>query len=248
MTKKFVLIALVSLFFATKASAQPRSESEGFNSVYVQWNPSTFKPSEGESTSFTGITLGYNHGFNLVANVPLFLEVGGAIQYSFRSKEETLVEEALRYLGTKVSDNWMYTEKVSFLSLKIPINLSYKHYFPNSNIAIAPYAGIILRGNIYGVYKIDANSDLSNRLAVAIASGTAAYKWNLIPMSTDKDLFNKDDMGEDGVWKRFQIGWQAGINLYFSKFFAGASYGTDFTEISKDCNIRTVSVTCGYVF
>lgn len=244
---KFCFVAVV-LSIVTNVFAQTTSKSDGFNSLFIQWNPSTIKPSEGESTSFTGFSLGYNHDFNLVKDVPLFLEVGAALQYSYKSKDQTLEEDKVKAWGLEVNDYRMWTEKISLLSVKVPINILYKHYFPNSNIAIAPYIGVSVRGNIFGRYKVDVNKDLKVKVERMIASVTTASGWTPFPLEKDFDLFSKSDMGEDNVWKRFQIGWQVGANVYFYKFYAGVSYGNDFTEISNECKIRTISAMIGYVF
>lgn len=78
---------------------------------------------------------------------------------------------------------------------------------------------------------------------------TTASKWHLEDKSFSYDLFSKDDMGNDGVWKRIQVGWQVGVNVYLTNFlYAGVSYGTDFSQIIKDVKIHTTSVTLGYTF
>lgn len=228
-----------------------KKETKDYNTVYAQWNPSTFKQSVGESFSFTGLSLGYSHGFNLISNVPLFLEVGAGLQYSFYSDEETLGENTMRTLreyGYKGSSR-MWIERYYGLSLKVPVNISYKHYFPNSDIAIAPYVGLSVRGNLIGKYKLEPNANLKQTMDQMIKNVTSATGWSPIPgVTKDYNLFSEDDMGEGNAWKRIQIGWQVGANVFFSAFYAGVSYGTDFTEIAKDCKIKTLSVTLGYSF
>lgn len=62
------------------------------------------------------------------------------------------------------------------------------------------------------------------------------------------DLFNKDDM-KGNEWKRFQMGWHAGINFLFgNSFMIGASYGTDFSELAAKAKVQTLSVTLGCCF
>ena len=64
----------------SKRFSEPISNT---NSIYVQWNPSKYVPNQGDSYSFTGFTIGYSYGLNIVPSVPLFLELGAALQYSF---------------------------------------------------------------------------------------------------------------------------------------------------------------------
>ncbi|MDE6782593.1 MAG: hypothetical protein K2J17_02600, partial [Paramuribaculum sp.] len=41
-------------------------------------------------------------------------------------------------------------------------------------------------------------------------------------------VFDKDEMGEDGTWNRFQMGWHVGVGVQYSKIHLGLQYGTDF--------------------
>ena len=63
------------------------------------------------------------------------------------------------------------------------------------------------------------------------------------------NLFDKDDVGEDSQWKRFQAGWQTGFNLDTdSGFNIGLHYGRDFNNICKKTTTSNWSVTLGYKF
>ena len=61
--------------------------------------------------------------------------------------------------------------------------------------------------------------------------------------------FDKDDVGSDGKWNRFQVGWQAGLNLRFNNIILlGISYGSDLTEVADKLKIRQLSAKIGVVF
>ena len=60
-------------------------EFKGWNALFVQYNPSSFN-NDGHSSSFSGLTLGYGHHFNIVSNQPIYLETGLAVQYLFNTK------------------------------------------------------------------------------------------------------------------------------------------------------------------
>ena len=65
------------------------------------------------------------------------------------------------------------------------------------------------------------------------------------------DVFSKDDMKEyemGEAWKRFQAGWQIGVAFNINKFTLAASYGKDFTEISKKVKVSMPSITLGLNF
>lgn len=62
------------------------------------------------------------------------------------------------------------------------------------------------------------------------------------------DVFDEDDMGDDGVFERFQIGSQISATLIIDKSNVGLSYGTDFMEISKNVDTKALRVSVGVNF
>ena len=62
------------------------------------------------------------------------------------------------------------------------------------------------------------------------------------------DVCDEDDMGDDGVFERFQIGSQISATLNIDKFNVGLSYGTDFMEISKNVDTKALRVSVGVNF
>ena len=98
-------------------------------------------------------------------------------------------------------------EKTNMIAIKIPINLVYS-FQVSDGFRIEPYAGIYGRVNVWGQSKV--------------SGGGESVKWN---------LFDKDDMG-DAAYKRFQFGWNAGINFRITDAFTvGAGYFMDLTKI-----------------
>lgn len=204
-----------------------------YNTVYLQWNPSSFVPDEGDSKFFNGFSAGYNHAFSLSRSIPLYVEAGLGIQYSFWSGDMYV---PLKYK----SDAKNYEVKIKdadikLLSAKVPLSLAYKFDIPNSNISIIPNAGVDFRFNILA--KLN-NDELKESI-------------NLF----DDDLSYLGE-GSEGLklgetWKRFQVGWHVGVNFMFNNtFMIGGSYGTDFTTIWDyfDCKMHTGSITLGYCF
>ena len=199
--------------FSNTGSFSPSNSSSSsigdLNTFYVQWNPSSFN-SEGESMSFNGISLGFNHAFALSRTIPIYMETGIGAQYSFKTE--------------KMKDDYGKAEdKLTFVSAKVPLNLAYKVDVPNSSFSIIPYAGLTGRLNI---------------------SAKEKYKYN--QKEETADLFDDDEVEE--TMKRFQLGWQIGINFKISSLVLGASYGADFSEIFEDVKIHTTSVTLGVSF
>lgn len=229
--KSFKIFAMAAfLAVAMSASAQTKTASsvgEGWSSVYVQWNPSSVDIKK-DSYSITGLSLGYNQAFKILSDQPLYVEGGLAAQFSFRSEDTGQDSEV----------------NMTMFSAKIPVNLTYMFNLPNSSVAIAPYVGLTLRANLFGSQKTTlGDKDMDNLKSHGYTDDDIdEYEESL-------NLFDDNDMGQDAVWKRFQLGWQIGANVFFaSKYYAGISYGTDMSEIFKKAKISTTSITLGYCF
>lgn len=238
------MLMAAALFVAggTTASAQFTNSAsgssagvntDGWNTVYFQWNPSSFKI-DNESESFTGLSLGWSKAFSVSKSAPVFVEAGVGLQYSFKSWDDEDFNDEMEEYDTSLKI------KFSMFSLKVPVNIMYKWDIPNSKVSLIPYAGLNFRFNITAKEKYDFSGDYAEEAEEIFED----YGYIL-----DANLFDKDDMGEDGTWNRFQIGWQIGVNARFNnKFLVGVSYGTDFSEIADDCKIKTTSITLGYCF
>ena len=114
--------------------------------------------------------------------------------------------------------------KFSMFSLKLPVNLLYELELKDG-LSIIPYVGIYARGNIVG--ELNADDDWY---------GTV-------------NVFSESEVGEENVFKRFQVGAHAGINLRIAKRFdVGVSYNQDFNEITKDVKTRSLNVSLSYYF
>ena len=228
-TRLFAVLALLSICAAsfaqfTNQSATPSTTSnvDDWNTIWVEYNPSTLDPDKGDSQSFTGLSLGYSHAFGLSKRLPFFLEGGLGIQYSFYSNDE----------------NDYYTIKYKMLSAKVPVNIIYRYNIPNSKVSLCPFAGVTLRYNISAKEKYEYDDD-----------DDEGYDYEIDDDDNERDLFDKKDMGKGNTWNRFQIGWQIGAKVIFNnKVTLGASYGTDFTEISKKTKINTATIQLGFVF
>jgi hypothetical protein len=94
------------------------------------------------------------------------------------------------------------------------------------------------------IYKYDLSSipvSLMPFAGITLRGNT----WGEINDDGDHDNLFDDDYG----WKRFQIGWQAGLKARISdKFIVGGSFGTDFNEIHKNVKVHTGTIMFGYSF
>lgn len=231
MNKKLFFVFAYMAILVLNASAQfsnsgnnsiPVNDYKGWNTIFFEWNPSSFVytgKEDVDDVNFNGFSFGYNRAISLISSVPLFLETGIAVQFSLHKEDES-------------KSYYKLSEKLSLVSLKVPVNLMYKVNLPNSSISFVPFAGFTIRGNVWGEdyykAKYDGNSE-----------------------SVSLDLFDKDDMNKlnSNTWKRIQIGWQVGLKAHFAeRIVLGGSFGTDFSEIVKKSKVHTGTVSIGYTF
>lgn len=245
-TKLFVVASMLIMGMSSFA----QSSIDGWNTIYLQWNPSTFVPDKGDSESFTGLSVGYNKAFSISQNIPLFFEVGLGAQYSFYTKDLTEdVAEALGVNTAALGAVMRPEEKVKMFSAKVPVSLAYAFHIPETKLTLIPYLGLDLRCNIIG--RASAKYNLTSAgLEQLLQAGFTKQEINENLADKDLDLFDKNDMGSDAAtWNRLQVGWHVGLNARINdQFLIGASYGTDLSEIAQKVNIYTASLTVGYCF
>lgn len=232
----------------SNSSASSSFDSNGWNTIYVQWNPSQSSPDKGDSQSFTGLSLGYSRAFSVSNSIPLFVEAGLGLQYSHFKESEG--EDDDDY-GT-----WELTTKFNGFSAKVPVRVMYNWEIPNSKISIAPFVGLNARFNFSAKSKIEETDEGYDRGSYTIDHFKGKitdvdypddYEDNISKDQRIKEL--NEYIGDLEKWKRFQIGWELGVQAKFNnKFLLGVSYGQDFSEISKKVKIHTTSITLGYCF
>lgn len=199
-----------------------------------------------------GVSVGYDYGINVTRNLPLFVEVGANILYAGGKQEGA---DIARMLGERVEErDEEYYEyeyegcslKSKFFALNIPVALSYKVSF-SKKISLVPFVGVNFRGMLLGKGK--ASFDGSDFDSDYYAYGDY-YDDDYEEAGTSNkiDFFKEKNMGKEGVWKRFQMGWRIGIGFNYSHLHVGVSYGKDFTELSKNAKLSTTAVSVGYNF
>ena len=114
--------------------------------------------------------------------------------------------------------------KLTVVSAKVPASLTYKWQVSDA-LSILPYGGLYARLNIVATEKDDDGYD-----------------------DETYNLFDKKDMGSsDATWKRFQLGYQIGVNVMFNdKWYLGLAYATDLSEIAKKRKFSTPAITLGF--
>ena len=103
-----------------------------FSTLYLQYNPTTYRVSNGgKNKNYGGVSVGYSYTTPIAGD--LLVEAGAKAQFFFRS-------ESSKNNGDR---------KVNLMSLTAPINLAYSFTAGNS-LHIDPYAGLFARLNIWG--------------------------------------------------------------------------------------------------
>lgn len=188
-----------------------------------------------DADATNGIAIDYIHGFSVSKTLPLFIETGVGANFGFwgDTDDERYSDADVKY-------------RFSQISLAVPVNVAYKFNI-NNDFSIQPYLGLNLKFNLYANMstKIDCDDsddqedidDLSDE-QFRMAFGTPR----------DMNMFDKDDMGKDGQWKRFQLGWHIGVGVNYKALYVGLSYGTDFMEICKKHSTSNFKVGVGFNF
>lgn len=134
---------------ASGSSIWTTVNTDGYNRVYVSYLPSTLKidgldgDDLGELDDIRKLKgsfeIGYLRGIGLTQKVPLYLEVGGALQLRHNKND---------FGGVDV--------KANMLSLNIPVSLAYRINI-NDDFAIAPNFGFDFRINMTGKLKSEGD-------------------------------------------------------------------------------------------
>ena len=138
MKKITLMLAIAMMAIATTASAQfvsggTRSsmvaDTDNYSRLELGYSPVTVL----EELDLTGLSLGWTKGISLTQDLPLFLEVGANVMYSFGEK---------------------YDIETSLPSLNVPVTVAWK-FSPTESISLIPHAGLNLRGHILGTMSYD---------------------------------------------------------------------------------------------
>lgn len=130
---------------ASGSSIWTTVNTDGYNRVYVGYSGVKGKIDidGADDMKFPGFSVGYLRGIGLTQKVPLYLEVGGEIDFNRYSESE----EGVDY-------------KQTILGLKIPVSLVYRLNI-NENFSISPLFGFDFRLNLMGKgkYEYDGESE-----------------------------------------------------------------------------------------
>ncbi len=175
----------------------------------LSYSPLSFSYSSGSSSSYSsdddeykslhGFRLSYLNGISVSKKLPFFVEVGADLSFNTR-----------KYSYGSDDD---YKIRSTNMAIAIPIQATYKLAF-NNGVYLAPYFGLHFKLNVLGQDKETYEGDYSGY------DEDETAKW-----------FKDDDYsgsGDEGYgYKRFQFGWQTGLNVGYKKFNFNIGYSGD---------------------
>lgn len=210
--------------------------AEGYNRAGLTYNLGhyNFNKEMKDEAGFSGFCtngfgLNYVHGFGLSESLPMYLEVGGELNFNFANKKTFEDKED----GIKT---FMLFQDIN---LNIPVNFTWQ-FDITDDIKIAPYTGFSFK-----IHMMSRTKDKVEGYGQKDES-----KWY--------SVYDKGEDAMDGdTWNRFQMGWQIGANgIYKNKYTVGLEYGYDMipafnsTEDGDTYRITngTFKITLGYIF
>ena len=213
----------------SKASSSASVE-DVFSTFDFTYSPVTYKfyddPGESKSEDLNGLSLNWAQARLVTSQLPIYLQYGAGLQYTWK----TDIEEEGGYDYSAYS----FEETISFLTVKIPVNVLYNFAVPNTSVSVMPYMGLSAQFHVLGQTKY---------------TYTAEYDGE---KETEKiNLFSEDDM-DDAKYNRFCLGWQIGAMVAYDKYFVGVGYQGPVTNLWKDgdykINTSQVNISLGIKF
>ena len=239
MKKSIFLVAVAFMLMSVSASAQFMQSNGGskakasvedvFNTVDLTYSPITMKSTMGGSSlteDYNGISLNWSQARLMTDKLPIYLQYGAGAQFSWYT-------DSISYDDSNVKTT------ISFLTVKVPVNVLYNFAIPNTNLSVMPYLGLNAQVHVLGQSKM-----------------TQEYEGETSETKTTKiNYFSKDDMKESPYQKpfnRFVLGWQIGAMVSYDKYFVGIGYNGPVTSLHKsgDYKIQTsqVNISLGIMF
>lgn len=269
-TMKKLLLISMALFVSMATFAQSAKISRGWNNFYAEYNymgiswdyPVTFDSDDIHETNkwknefdipeyFNGLSFGYSRTISLSPFIPLYLEVGGAMQLSLWSGSAT-DSEIFRYTKYEYEDKY----DCSMLSMTFPVNVLYHFDIPHTPLSLEPFTGFFFRGNLWGNYTEQfKETEYTNE-------GDSSHpRWRYENEEEEEysmSIFDKTKIAEEveifeqmKPVSRLQYGIQVGGNfVLFNRFFFGMSYAVDLNAFQENFNAKynTFSLKTGVRF
>ncbi len=157
-----------------------------------------------------GFSAGYTYGINIDKSLPLFVEVGGELNY---------VGGTSTIFVTHPKSLYCTHAKLGMMNMQVPVNVTYNIPVVEG-LDIAPFAGVDFKLNLMGNMNVeDEGCNLFDGDDVSRLCYT--YIGKIIPVK--KDI--------DATANRFQMGLNLGVNFIIAKKYSiGYRFMTDITR------------------
>lgn len=253
--KKF-LFFLFALMLTTGLSAQSifnKMTTKGYNRVYLEYNPvnvSWEDPDWGSRLDLrrqipikNGFSLGYLRGSNIVKSLPLYIEYGANVQYTFGSykdKEYDWVDGVELEFKTKA--------RVDLFSINVPVNVAFRFSFADNKLSVTPYAGLNFRFNVAGSLRQIAETEIDGE-DMKITNKLKLFSDDELDYSEYDDALEdvyatgeipdnikivggigSEDYLDGETMKRIQVGFNFGVAFNYKAFHLGVGYTADFNK------------------
>lgn len=222
--KKFTRWIAVACLFVMGGMAASAQGSRSYNPY------SSAKASDG-SESFGNFFVEYNpHSWHTPARNTDFHGVSLGYSYFMPVIGSLGIDAGMKvqyFFRSKKERGMKY--KDDLFAGTIPVNLAYDLRIID-HFRLMPFAGV------YGRFNFSAKT---------------SWEVDGVPGRTSVSLFNKQQATFYGLntLSRFQVGWQAGMNVRITEFMAiGAAYWADFNEINEDTKLRGFNIMLGATF
>lgn len=206
MKKIRLIISALALVLGLSAEAQLVKDTKGYNTIGIDYKRTSFqgmaktggtKINFGTDDKTDGFSLSYLRGISVSNSLPMFIEVGGALNFADGEFDET-------FAGSQ-------TEKmqVTNLSVDIPVNFTYKFKWKNG-WHVSPFIGAFARIHAYTHGKVAGiDTDLFEKMdgdlnrvqyggQVGINGGYKRLNMR-IAYQFESDLVDTKRDGSDGV-------------------------------------------------
>lgn len=241
--------------------------TDNYGRFYIGYNPISVNWEEMGSMMKkvlpmkNGLSLGYMHANNIVKSLPLYVEYGANVAWTFGKYDD---KESVDGYSSKTE------RKLNMFSVNVPVNVAFRFSFANNDFSVTPYLGLNFRINLAGTCK----ETVINKMEYGGESykSTAIVKYKLfssdeIDLEDDEDAWDveKSDnevtmeattgMG-DLAFKRFQVGFNVGVAVNYKKLHFGFGYVADFNKLANTdvddnnfaCKLGVPTISLGVAF
>lgn len=101
----------------------------------------TDEAGKNQTGSFNGLGIEYNRGIGISSKHPMFVEVGGKVNFTFYNRSIS-----------DFYDGVQYNQKFSLIRLAVPVSYAYRFNL-NKKMTLTPFVGLDLRFNLSGSEK-----------------------------------------------------------------------------------------------